>query len=106
MMIGKMCALRWLLLGALIGAMCGPALALDQVRLGKAVPNSFAFGAAEVGIDAKIFEKEGLDIMVSGFRGDAQLQQLMDEDKPRFHTNGFVKLLRDLPRPIRGMRKL
>src|SRR5262249_29210712 len=32
-------------------------LALDKVRLGKAVPNSFAFGAAEVGIEAKIFEK-------------------------------------------------
>jgi len=55
----------------------GPALALDTVRLGKAVPNSFAFGAAEVGIDAKIFEQEGLDIAVSSFRGDAQLQQAL-----------------------------
>lgn len=50
-------------------------MALDSIRLGKAVPNSFAFGAAEVGIDAKIFEQEGLDVMVSSFRGDAQLQQ-------------------------------
>ena len=31
------------------------ALALDQVRVGKAVPNSFAFGATEVGIEAKTF---------------------------------------------------
>ncbi|HSV24272.1 MAG TPA: ABC transporter substrate-binding protein, partial [Xanthobacteraceae bacterium] len=54
-----------------------PSLALDTIRLGKAVPNSFAFGATEVGIDAKIFENEGLDVAVSSFRGDAQLQQAL-----------------------------
>jgi NitT/TauT family transport system substrate-binding protein len=56
---------------------CGAssAFALDTVRLGKAVPNSFAFAAAEVGIDAKIFESEGLDVTVSSFRGDAQIQR-------------------------------
>jgi NitT/TauT family transport system substrate-binding protein len=53
------------------------AFALDTVRLGKAVPNSFAFAAAEVGIDAKIFESEGLEVTVSSFRGDAQMQQAM-----------------------------
>jgi NitT/TauT family transport system substrate-binding protein len=52
-----------------------PALALDTVRLGKAVPNAFPFGAAEVGIEAGIFAQEGLDIKVASFRGDAQLQQ-------------------------------
>jgi ABC-type nitrate/sulfonate/bicarbonate transport system substrate-binding protein len=51
------------------------ALALDTVRLGKAVPNSFAFGATEVGMEAKIFEQEGIEIAVTSFRGDAQLQQ-------------------------------
>jgi NitT/TauT family transport system substrate-binding protein len=51
------------------------ALALDKVRLGKAVPNSFAFSAAEIGTQAKIFEQEGLVIEVTAFRGDAQLQQ-------------------------------
>ena len=54
-----------------------PALALDTVRLGKAVPNSFAFAATEVGIEAKIFEREGLEIAVSSFRGDAQMQQAL-----------------------------
>ena len=53
------------------------ACALDTIRLGKAVPNSFAFGATEVGIEAKIFEAEGLDIAVSSFRGDAQMQQAL-----------------------------
>jgi NitT/TauT family transport system substrate-binding protein len=75
MIIGKRRATYLLLLGMLVGAICGPAEALDLVRLGKAVPDSFAFGAAEVGIDAKIFQQEGLDVTVSSFRGDGQLQQ-------------------------------
>jgi NitT/TauT family transport system substrate-binding protein len=62
---------------ALLIAWANPALALDTVRLGKAVPNSFAFGATEVGIEAKIFESEGLEISVSSFRGDAQMQQAL-----------------------------
>jgi NitT/TauT family transport system substrate-binding protein len=65
------------LIAALLLYLATPLLALDTVRLGKAVPNSFAFGAAEVGIDAKIFAGEGLDIAVSSFRGDAQLQQAL-----------------------------
>jgi ABC-type nitrate/sulfonate/bicarbonate transport system substrate-binding protein len=70
--------------GALAGAVAalvawsgGAAFALDKVRLGKAVPNSFAFGATEVGIEAKIFEQEGIEIEVTSFRGDAQLQQAL-----------------------------
>ena len=70
--------------GALVGLLAalalwpaGAAFALDKVRLGKAVPNSFAFGATEVGIEAKIFEQEGLEIEVTSFRGDAQLQQAL-----------------------------
>ncbi|HEY2183907.1 MAG TPA: ABC transporter substrate-binding protein [Xanthobacteraceae bacterium] len=55
----------------------GGAFALDQVRLGKAVPNSFAFGAAEVGVEARIFEQEGLELEVTSFRGDAQMQQAL-----------------------------
>jgi len=53
------------------------ASALDKVRLGKAVPNSFAFGATEVGMEARIFEREGIEIEVTSFRGDAQLQQAL-----------------------------
>ena len=53
------------------------ASALDQVRVGKAVPNSFAFGATEVGIAAKTFEQEGIEVVATGFRGDAQLQQAL-----------------------------
>src|SRR5262245_62302519 len=53
------------------------AQALDKVRVGKAVPNSFAFAGVEVGIEAKLFEQEGLEVEVSAFRGDAQLQQAL-----------------------------
>src|SRR5712692_303154 len=69
---------RGIIAGALVVLIAmpgGAACALDKVRLGKAVPNSFAFGATEVGIEAKIFEQEGLEIEVTAFRGDAQLQQ-------------------------------
>src|SRR5260370_36085607 len=70
------CRRKSALLLAALGVLCsGAALALDEVRLGKAVPNSFAFGAAEVGIEAKIFESEGMAIEVTSFRGDAQWQQ-------------------------------
>jgi NitT/TauT family transport system substrate-binding protein len=64
-----------LLLGTLVIGCVNPAAALDAVRLGKAVPNSFAFGAAEVGSEAGIFAQEGIALAVSSFRGDAQLQQ-------------------------------
>src|SRR5580704_10253960 len=56
------------------------AFALDQVRFGKAVPNSFAFGAAEVGIQAKIYEEEGIDLQVLSFQGDARIQQALTAD--------------------------
>src|SRR5262245_30794520 len=56
---------------------CTAAPALDKVRVGKAVPNSFAFSGVEVGIESKMFEQEGLELEVSAFRGDAQLQQAL-----------------------------
>jgi ABC-type nitrate/sulfonate/bicarbonate transport system substrate-binding protein len=55
----------------------GAANALDTVRLGKAVPNSFAFSTAEIGTDAKIWQQEGIALDVSAFRGDAQMQQAL-----------------------------
>jgi len=62
---------------AVLTLSAGAAAALDTVRLGKAVPNSFAFGAADVGIAAKIFEEEGIELAPTSFRGDAQLQQAL-----------------------------
>jgi ABC-type nitrate/sulfonate/bicarbonate transport system substrate-binding protein len=62
---------------ALLALVTNPAFALDPVRVGKAVANSFAFGATEVGIAAKIFDSEGIEVTATGFRGDAQLQQAL-----------------------------
>jgi NitT/TauT family transport system substrate-binding protein len=55
----------------------GAAFALDKVRIGKAVPNSFAFSTAEIGIDANIWQTENIELAVSAFRGDAQMQQAL-----------------------------
>ena len=79
-MLGKLRCV--ILAGAFAALMLPPssASALDKVRLGKAVPNSFAFGATEVGMEAKIFENEGIEIEVTSFRGDAQLQQALAAD--------------------------
>jgi NitT/TauT family transport system substrate-binding protein len=68
------------LLAAPLVLHCNAGFALDQVRFGKAVPNSFAFGAAEVGIEAKIFEQEGIDLQVLSFAGDARVQQALTAD--------------------------
>ena len=52
-------------LAAIVAAPVGVAHALDKVRLGKAVPNSFAFSAAEVGTEAGVFKEEGLELEVT-----------------------------------------
>ena len=68
------------LLAALLALHGSAALALDQVRFGKAVPNSFAFGAAEVGSQAKIYEQEGIELQILSFAGDARVQQALTAD--------------------------
>src|SRR5262249_18515686 len=68
---------RVVTVGIFLALSANVAHALDQVRVGKAVPNSFAFGATEVGIEAKTFAQEGLEVVATGFRGDAQLQQTL-----------------------------
>jgi NitT/TauT family transport system substrate-binding protein len=64
-------------LAAIIALASTAAQALDKVRIGKAVPNSFAFSTAEIGIDAKIWQQENIELAVSAFRGDAQMQQAL-----------------------------
>jgi ABC-type nitrate/sulfonate/bicarbonate transport system substrate-binding protein len=59
---------------ALIGA-DREALALDKLNVGKSVATAFVFATIEVGQSAKIWESVGLDLGVTEFRGDAQLQQ-------------------------------
>jgi NitT/TauT family transport system substrate-binding protein len=62
---------------ALLALTASSAFALDKIRFGKSVPNSFAFSTAEIGIDAKTWDTEGIELAVSAFRGDAQMQQAL-----------------------------
>ena len=52
----------------------GPALAQDKLRIGKSVPNSWAFAATDVGVQSGIFKQEGIDLAILSFKGDAQMQ--------------------------------
>lgn len=47
----------------------------DTVRIAKAVSSSFPFAGLELGKEQGIWAAEGIDIQISAFRGDAQLQQ-------------------------------
>jgi NitT/TauT family transport system substrate-binding protein len=60
-----------------VGAVLPPiaAQSADAVRIGKAVSSSFIFAGLELGKEQGIWASEGIDIQVSAFRGDGQLQQ-------------------------------
>ena len=67
---------REVLVGA--GAMAlmpGAARAADALRDGKAIASSFPFAGLELGKEQGIFASENLDVTISTFRGDGQLQQ-------------------------------
>ncbi len=55
----------------------GSAAADVQLRVGKAQAQTFAFVPADVGIEAGIFKKHGLDVAISNFGGDAALRQAL-----------------------------
>ena len=71
-----------LALAAVAGLMlaCGTAGAETKLRVGKAQPNQFAFVPADIGVDAGIFKKRGLDVEVSAFGGDAKMMQALAAD--------------------------
>jgi NitT/TauT family transport system substrate-binding protein len=65
-----------LVLVAIVGAAsASAAIAAERVRVGKAVPFAWTFTPIEVGIETGTFAKHGLEFEVTGFAGDARLQQ-------------------------------
>ena len=60
------------------------ALAADKVRVGKAVPFAWTFTPIDVGIEVGMFARHGLDLTVTGFAGDARLQQGLVSDSIDF----------------------
>lgn len=61
----------------LIGPMLMPATALDLLRVGNVGAVAFSFVPTNVGIQTGIFARNGLDIQITAFAGDAKLQQAM-----------------------------
>jgi NitT/TauT family transport system substrate-binding protein len=62
---------------AIIGLVLAGSAADAQttLRLGKAQANQFAFVPADVGVEAGIFKKHGIDLEISSFSGDAKEMQ-------------------------------
>src|SRR5579871_6303871 len=50
---------------------------LTKVRVGKAISSSFPFSGLELGVRTGIWKSAGLDVEISTFRGDGQLQQAL-----------------------------
>jgi NitT/TauT family transport system substrate-binding protein len=61
----------------LIGPLLSSALALHLLRVGNVGAVAFSFVPTNVGEQTGIFAKNGLDIQITGFAGDAKLQQAM-----------------------------
>ncbi len=67
-----------LLTVALAGVLAGAQVqAAELLRIGKAQANQFAFVPADVGVDAGIFKKHGIDVEISAFGGDAKMVQAL-----------------------------
>ena len=47
------------------------------LRVGKAQPKQFAFVPADIGVEAGIFKKHGVDVEISSFGGDAKMMQAL-----------------------------
>ena len=71
-------AIAVLLSSAVIGT-AGPARGqtLAKIRVGKAISSSFPFSGLELGQKTGIWEAAGLELEISTFRGDGQLQQAL-----------------------------
>jgi ABC-type nitrate/sulfonate/bicarbonate transport system substrate-binding protein len=64
-------------LAALLALAAFDASAADKVRVGKAVPFAYTFTPMEVGKEAGIWAKYGIEPEISGFGGDAKMQQAL-----------------------------
>jgi NitT/TauT family transport system substrate-binding protein len=60
----------------------------DVVRVGRAVSTAFAFATLEVGNDAHIWDKVGLKLEISTFKGDADVQRAMTANQIDFGLGG------------------
>jgi ABC-type nitrate/sulfonate/bicarbonate transport system substrate-binding protein len=74
-------AIAALLAAALIGVCATESSSADEtLRVGKAVPESFAFVPLDIGMHEGLFKRNGIGIDEIAFAGDAKLQQAMAAD--------------------------
>jgi NitT/TauT family transport system substrate-binding protein len=64
-------------IAGLIGPHANDANAADIIRLAKSVPFAWTFTPVEIGIEEGIWAKNGLELEVAAFGGDAKMQQAM-----------------------------
>jgi NitT/TauT family transport system substrate-binding protein len=76
--------LRSLALALIAFMAVAPPSAAESVRVGKAVPFAWTFAPIDVGIDVGLFARQGLELQVTGFAGDARLQQGLVSDSIDF----------------------
>ncbi|MDB5410509.1 MAG: nitrate/sulfonate/bicarbonate transporter substrate-binding protein [Rhodospirillales bacterium] len=77
--------LRILACAALLTAgLASGARAADTIRVGKAVPFAWTFTPVEIGIEAGTWAKNGFDVQVTSFAGDAKMQQALAADSLDF----------------------
>ena len=55
----------------------GQAQPLTKLRVGKAISSSFPFSGLELGVKSGVWKSAGLEVEISTFRGDGQLQQAL-----------------------------
>jgi len=68
------------LAGVFLALPASTILAAELLRVGKAGREAFSFVPVDIGVRTGIFRKYDLDIEISGFAGDARLQQAMAAD--------------------------
>jgi NitT/TauT family transport system substrate-binding protein len=66
-----------LLVASTVALLPAVAQGADAVRIGKAVTSSFPFSGLELGKEQGIWASEGIDLQISAFHGDGQLQQAL-----------------------------
>jgi ABC-type nitrate/sulfonate/bicarbonate transport system substrate-binding protein len=79
MRIDRRSLLGFLAAGAAVFPRAAPAATpeLKRVRVGKAINSSFPFAGLELGTKQGIWQGAALDVQISAFRGDGQLQQAL-----------------------------
>jgi NitT/TauT family transport system substrate-binding protein len=68
------------ILAAMVLVIAATSASADTLRVGKAGREAFSFVPADIGARTGIFKKNGVEIEISSFGGDARIQQAMAAD--------------------------